>query len=138
MRALPVLICFLFLLACSKDVFKRYEKRIIGSWHITDVKRIGIGGDSKELPFQNGTFNFNEDGSLIYTNLAGNTFSGSWDIIKKTTGEQVTQSLQVTAIDFNSQLVKTEYYDDLAFTGTDHFKANIFSTTHTYVTHFRR
>jgi len=135
---LLVIFCWLFLPSCSKDVFKRYEKRIIGIWHITDVKRIGIGGDTKELTFQDGTFQFSENGGLTYTDLAGNKYSGSWDIVKKTSSEQVTQSLQITAVDFNTQLVQTQYYDDLAFTGTDHFKATINSTTHTYVTHFRR
>ena len=139
-RTFTLLIIFswLFLPSCSKDVFKRYEKRIIGIWHITDVKRIGIGGDTKDLAFQNGSFQFNENGSLTYTDLAGNIFSGSWDIVKKTNTDQVTQSLHITAVDFNTQLVQTEYYDDLAFPGTDHFKATINSTTYRYVTHFRR
>jgi hypothetical protein len=102
------------------------------------VKRIGIGGDTDNLPFQQGRFDFQEDGSLTYTNGLGDEFNGSWEITRKTINEQVTQSLQVTAIDFNSQQVRTEYYDDINFSGTDHFKGNIVSTTYSYVTHFRR
>ena len=57
---------------------------------------------------------------------------------KKMNDDERLQSLQVTAIDFTNQHVLSEYYDDLNFTGTDRFKANTVSGTHTYVTHFRR
>ena len=128
----------LLILGCSKDFLKSYENRIVGTWRISDVNRVGLGGNSDNLPFKEGSFIFNEDGSLIYTNLSGDVFKGSWDIRKKHTDNKTLQSLQITAVNFVGQNVLAEYYDDLNFTGTNHFKANITSGLHTYVTHFRR
>jgi len=128
----------LFFIGCSKDFLKSYEHRIVGTWTITDVNRVGLGGNTENLPFKQGTFNFNEDGSLIYTNASGAVYKGSWDIRKKWTDDKHVQSLQITAVDFVSQNVLTEYYDDLNFTGTNHFKANIITGSHAHVTHFRR
>ena len=48
---------------CSKDVLKRYDKRIVGSWRIADVDRFGIGGDRDNLLLQMDTFIFRDDGS---------------------------------------------------------------------------
>ena len=123
---------------CSKDFLKSYEHRIVGTWAITDVNRAGLGGNTDNLPFKQGTFTFNEDGSLVYTNISGAVFNGSWDIRKKWTDDKHIQSLQITAVDFANQNVLTEYYDDLNFTGTNHFKRKIISGSHTFVTHFRR
>ena len=136
---ISVIAFFLFILiGCSKDFLKSYEHRIVGTWTITDVNRVGLGGNTNNLPFKQGTFTFNEDGSLIYTNLSGAVYHGSWEIRKKWVDDKHIQSLQVTAVDFVSQNVLTEYYDDLNFTGTNRFKANIVSDFHTFVTHFRR
>ena len=129
--------CTLFA-GCSKDFLKSYEHRIVGTWTITDVNRVGLGGSTNNLPFKQGTFNFNDDGSLTYTNVSGDVYKGSWDIRKKWIEDKHIQSLQITAVDFTNQNVLTEYYDDLNFTGTNHFKANIIAGSHTYVTHFRR
>jgi hypothetical protein len=52
------------------------------TWSITDVNRIGLGGNTNNLPFKQGTFSFNEDGSMIYTNISGAVYKGSWDIKK--------------------------------------------------------
>ena len=133
-----IAISFLFLMGCSKDFLKSYERRIVGTWRISDINRVGIGGNTDNLPFKQGTFTFNEDGSLIYTNVSGAVYNGSWDIRKKWTDEQHIQSLQITAVDFANQNVLSEYYDDLNFTSTNHFKGKIISGPHTYVTHFRR
>ena len=129
---------FIFFIRCSKDFLKSYEHRIVGTWTITDVNRVGLGGSTSNLPFKQGTFDFNNDGSLVYTNLSGAVYKGSWDIRKKWTDDKHVQSLQITAVDFVSQNVLTEYYDDINFTGTNHFKATINSGAHAYVTHFRR
>ena len=129
---------FLFLMGCSKDFLKSYEHRIVGTWTITDVNRVGLGGNTNNLPFKQGTFDFNDNGSMVYTNGSGVVYKGSWDIRKKWIDDKHVQSLQITAVDFANQNVLTEYYDDLNFTGTNHFKANIISGSHTYVTHFRR
>jgi hypothetical protein len=132
-------VAFIILIsACSKDFLKRYDKRIVGTWHIDYVNVIGIGGSSSKLPFNNGTFTFLDDGSLEYSNSANEVFKGKWDIVKKTQGEQSVRSLQVSAVDYTSHEVLTQYYDDMNFTGTNHFKATINSNFQTYVTHFSR
>lgn len=133
-----IVFCFFFILGCSKDFLKSYDRRIVGTWRIADVNRVGLGGSTDNLPFKEGLVVFNSDGSLVYTNAAGAIYKGSWDIRKKHIDDETFQSLQITAVDFANQNVLTEYYDDLNFVGTNHFKANIISTTHTYVTHFRR
>jgi hypothetical protein len=131
---LPVVLFY----GCSKDVLKRYDKRIVGTWRISDVDRFGIGGDRDHLPFVDGNFTFRDDGTLTYVDATNANFEGTWDIVKKTINDETVRSLHVTAIDFNNQLVLSEYYDDIKFLGTNHFKANILRTLHTYVTHFRR
>jgi hypothetical protein len=60
-------LALLTLTACSKDFLKRYDDRIQGSWYISQVKRLGIGGDFNDLPFREGSFTFNGDGTLTYT-----------------------------------------------------------------------
>ena len=136
---LGLLLSFIVFSGCSKDFLKRYDKRIVGTWSITDINRVGLGGGSTaDLAFANGTFTFQEGGSLVYVNSSNATYQGSWDIVKKIIGEESIRSLQITAVDFTNQKVITEYYDDINFAGTDHFKANIVSGFHTYVTHFRR
>lgn len=133
MVAFMVIFC-----GCSKDFLKRYDKRIVGTWNISYVNVIGLGGSSSNLPFNNGTVTFLADGSLEYFNSANRTFEGKWDIVKKTQGEQSVRSLQLSAVDYTSHQVLTQYYDDMQFTGTNHFKATINSNFHTFVTHFSR
>lgn len=136
--ALVGMISFILLCGCSKDILKSYENRIIGTWRITDINKFGLGGDTDNLPFRDGTFTFNENGTMTYVNAANVPFNGSWEIKKKIVNGETFRSLQVTAIDFTNQQVLTEYYDDMNFTGTNRFKASVISTLRTYVTHFRR
>lgn len=134
-----ILLLSMVFLSCSKDAFKRYEKRIIGTWRITEIKTGIWGGNTDNLPFKNGLFTFNEDGSLIYVNASGTLNDGNWDIEKKWVADQtVHRSLLVTASNFSTQHVLTEYYDDIDFIGTDHFKAKTISGLHNFTTHFRR
>ena len=126
------------LFGCSKDFLKSYENRIIGTWRIADVKRVGIGGNTDNLPFKSGTLNFHENGTLEYVNSTNVNYQGTWEIVKRTLNDQTIQSLQVTAIDFTNQHVLAEYYDDMNFRSTNHFSANIVHHFHTYITHFRR
>lgn len=135
---LSVLLFFIVFSGCSKDFLKKYDKRIIGTWRIADVNRLGFGGNTDNLPFREGVFTFNEGGTLTYVNNANSVYQGSWDIVKKVIGDETVRSLQVTAVDFTGQQVLTEYYDDMIFSGTDHFKAEIISGWHSYMTHFRR
>jgi hypothetical protein len=133
----------LFLSNCSKDFLKSYDDRIIGTWHIDHVNKIGFGGDTDNLPFKEGNFNFMKDGTMTYTDASGNVYKGTWDIQKKTINDNngdasVFRSLQITAVNFTSQEVVSEYYDDISFVGTDYIRAKIFSPYRTYITHLRR
>jgi hypothetical protein len=133
---LLLLICSL---GCSKDVLKQYDKRIIGTWRIADVNRVGIGGSWDNVPFRSGFFSFREDGSLTYINPAGERFQGSWDITKKfRQNDDVERSLQITVVNFGTQDIQMTYFDDMNFWGTDYFKATTVAGLQTYVTHFRR
>lgn len=141
MKKIYVLNVFLFsflLYSCSKDFLKSYDKRIVGTWRISDVNRIGLGGSTSDLPFTNGTFTFYANGSMDYLNSSNVVFKGSWDIVKKTKDEDRVRGLQITAVDFANQQVLSQYYDDMNFLSTDHFKTSINLNFHSYVTHFRR
>lgn len=131
----------LLLAGCSKDFLKAYDDRIVGTWQITDVNKFGIGGSTSNLPFRDGSFSFMKDGSMTYTSSSGEVFKGTWDIEKKVINDEnssVYHSLQITAVNFNTQQVLGEYYDDINFTGTNHIKARIISGARTYVTHLER
>ena len=136
------IVSFLFFKGCSKDFLKPYDDRIVGTWQIEDVNKIGFGGSVNDLPFRDGSFRFNKDGTLVYTTTSGSVFNGTWDIQKKTVnrsdGSDVYHSLQITAVNFTTQQVLGEYYDDINFTGTNHIKARIILGTRTYVTHLSR
>ena len=128
----------LLLAGCSKDFLKRYDDRIEGSWYISKVNRIGIGGDFNDLPFREGSFTFNGDGTLTYTDDLGNVSNGSWNIQKRNVNNEVIRTFQITTVDFNTQLVRSEFYDDMNFRSTNHFVATINTSFRSYVTHFRR
>jgi hypothetical protein len=133
-----ILLSFIAFSGCSKDFLKKYDTRIIGTWRITDVNRVGLGGNTDNLPFTDGTFTFLDGGTLTYVNSANISYRGTWDIVKKIAGDETVHSLEVTVVNYSNQQALSEYYDDMNFTGTDHFKANIFSGFHAYVTHFSR
>ena len=136
----PFLVCSLFLAAgCSKDFLKSYEDRIEGTWQLVDVDRQGFGGSISNLPFQDGEFTFSEGGGFTYTNGAGNVYKGSWDIDRDwIRDDERIRSLSIVAVDFNSQEVRSENFDEMRFTGTNRFNAYIYSGAHTYVFRFRR
>ena len=135
---LCILSSLIFFNGCSKDFLKKYEDRIVGTWRIDDVNKIGFGGDTNNLPFRRGSFTFNDNGTLTYTNNNGAVYQGTWEIEKRTSGDAVVRTLHITAVDFNNQQVLSEFYDDMNFVGTDHFKTSIFKNAVTYVTHFMR
>ena len=54
---------FLFLSSCTKDMFWSPERRIVGTWELAEITKIGIG--SREVIFDRGVFTFYEDGSGI-------------------------------------------------------------------------
>ena len=150
---LTILVLFSALfISCSKDFLKRYEDRIEGTWNLIDVDRIGFNGSTSGLPFRDGQFTFSDGGSLEYVSTAGDTLKGSWDIRKRwMTGncytdengnyncdDRYVRSMQINAINFISQEVRSEYFDEIIFTGTNRFKAYIYTGFSTYVFRFRR
>lgn len=130
--AAPLIFFFLFAAGCSKDFLRSYEYRIIGTWRITDLDRRG-SGNSNNLPFTEGEFTFAEDGRFTWTN-GGRTYQGSWDI--RRSGDA--QSLYLTAVDFNAQDVRTEYFTDITFTNTNRIRATIEDGRRRYVYRFLR
>jgi hypothetical protein len=135
---LLVLLPAFFLSGCSKDVLKRYDDRIVGTWRVADVKRYGIGGSISRLPFNGGTFNFNPDGTLTYLSEENVSYEGRWDIDIIVRDDNTVHRLQISAVDFSTQEILSEYYDDMNFLGTNRFNASINLTYNTYVTQFRR
>lgn len=136
---LYLLVSIVTLFGCSKDFLKKYDKRIIGTWRITDVDRFGIGGDADDLLLKEGTFVFAEGGNLTYVTPGNITYQGTWDIIKRSSGDDDrVRNLQIILVNYSTQQVINQLYDDMDFAGTNHFKARIYSGLHTYVTHFRR
>lgn len=133
-----IFLAFVSLISCSKDFFKKYDERVIGTWRITDVDRRGAGGNINNLPFREGSFVFNDGGSLTYTDAANVSYQGSWDIIKKTIDGELRRGLEISVVNYNTQQLLFEYYDDMNFSGTNHFRTTIFSGSHSYITHFRR
>jgi hypothetical protein len=125
--------------SCSKDAFKSYEERIIGTWQLDDVNRVGIGGgDMDHLPFREGSFTFSDGGSLTYTDGAGQVYSGSWDIERIHSSDNMIRTLQLVVVNFATQELKSELFEEMYFTSTNKFKARITQGLHTYVFHFER
>ncbi len=129
----------LILAGCSKDFLKNYNDRIVGTWRLVDVDRRGIGGNTGNLPFRSGQFIFEEDGSLSYVNDAGEVYGGSWNISRQYgVNDDGNKTLEITAVNFTTQDVRTEIFERIQFTGTNRFKGFIYSGAHTYVFYFRR
>ena len=142
----------LLFFSCSKDFLKKYEDRIEGTWTLVDVDRIGLNGSTSGLPFRDGQFTFYDGGSLQYISTAGDTLQGNWNIRKRwMTGncytddngnyncnDRYVRSMQINAINFVTPEVRSEYFDEIRFTGTNRFKAFIYSGFSTYVFRFRR
>ena len=137
-----VLVLFITGNGCSKDVLKRYEQRIIGSWELVDVDRQG-GGSTSGLPFRDGRFTFEDNGSLVYADNAGSVFNGSWEMdydynYDQDGDNQTVRTLQIIAINFTSQEVRSEYFNEVRFTSTNKFRAFVRSGWRDYVFYFER
>lgn len=131
---------FFMLAACSKDIFKSYDKRITGgTWELYDVNNFGLGGRYSPA-FVNGHFEFMESGRLQYTNPQGQVYEGSWDIRRdRISGDNGDiRGLFITVINFQTQEVLSEYFDEIRFTGTNRFRAQINSGSRTYTFKFKR
>ena len=146
-----ILMGFLFL-GCSKDFLKRYEDRIEGSWRLTDVDRIGLGGSTSSVSFRDGLFTFSDGGGMEYINSSGQAYRGSWDIRRdwvrgrcytnenghNECNDRYVRSMNITAVNFITQDIRSEYFNEIIFTSTNRFKAYIYSGFRRYVFRFRR
>jgi hypothetical protein len=145
--------CTVFLfVGCSKDFLKRYEDRIEGTWELTDVDRLGWGGSTSGVVFRDGLFTFSENGGLEYASSSGQVYQGSWNMRRDWVrgqcytdengnyecDDRYVRSMHITAVDFANQDVRSEYFDEIIFTGTNRFKAYIYSGSRSYVFRFRR
>jgi hypothetical protein len=142
---------FLFA-GCSKDFLKRYEDRIEGVWQLTDVDRLGWGGNTSGVTFRDGLFTFSENGGLEYTSTSGQVYQGSWDLRRNWVrgqcytnedgytecDDRYVRSMHITAVDFANQDIRSEYFDEILFTGTNRFKAYIYTGSRSYVFRFKR
>jgi len=153
MKKLYILISFaiiIFPVACSKDFLKSYDKRIQGTWRLTDIDRYGFGSTSRQ--FSSGLFTFSDDGELTYVSDAGDTSTGSWNIQRRwSSGNCYTddngnrdcnnryiRTLAISVVNFTTQEFKSEYFDEIVFTGTNKFKAMIHLGAGVCVFRFRR
>lgn len=151
----PLLISFSILTlfsSCSKTAFWTMEERLRGTWTLTDVDRRGIGGGSDNVPLTEGTFNFMPEGKIEYTNRAGELYKGSWDLRHDRVGNDCyydeygnykcdtrdVRALQLTLINFTTQDVLTEFFDEIVFSGDNKFKAYIYAGSRTWIFYFRR
>ena len=135
-----ILLLALIQFGCSKDFLKPYEDRIEGgSWELHDIDRRGIGG-GYDPQFTGGKFVFFSGGELEYTDQAGNFYEGSWNMRKYNGGpdRDRIRSLSITVIDFTNNRVLVEDFDDMRFSGTDRFRAFVYTGNRTYVFRFKR
>ncbi|MCS3801994.1 hypothetical protein [Niastella sp. OAS944] len=124
--------------SCSKDFLKSYDRRITGgTWELYDINNFGVGS-RYNARFTNGKFTFESSGDVTYVNDQGETFTGSWDIRNYWQGENRLQTLYISVINYQTQQMISEYFDDMQFTGTNRFKAFVNTGNRTYTFKFKR
>jgi hypothetical protein len=131
-------ITVLLIAACSKDFLRSYDKRITGgSWELYDVNNFGLGSRYSPV-FNGGRFTFGSSGQATYTSSQGEVYEGNWDIRHEYQGDDRIRSLFITVINFQSREVLSEYFDNIQFTGTNRFKAFVYTGGRTYTFKFKR
>jgi hypothetical protein len=149
---LSLLLPTLLFSGCSKDFLKRYEDRIEGTWQLTDVDRLGWGGSTGDVVFRDGLFTFSDNGKLEYVSTSGQVYQGSWDMRREWVrgncytnedgysecNDRYVRSMHITAVDFATQEIRSDYFNEIVFTSTNRFKAYIYSGSRNYVFRFRR
>jgi hypothetical protein len=149
---LSLLLPTLLFSGCSKDFLKRYEDRIEGTWQLTDVDRLGWGGSTGDVVFRDGLFTFSDNGKLEYISSSGQVYQGSWDMRREWVrgncytnedgysdcNDRYVSSMHITAVDFATQEIRSDYFNEIVFTSTNRFKAYIYSGSRNYVFRFRR
>ncbi|SDC11408.1 hypothetical protein [Niabella drilacis] len=141
---LPVLlITLLAFTGCSKDLLKRYEKRIVGDWDVEVINLSGSGG--LPVTFGEGSYHFSEDRSFTFTSLRGIQYNGNWKIQKYGSDDNCSgcssnniHSLLVSAADGSGEL-KSDYFNTIRFSDTDNqFSATMVNGTRSAVFKFSR
>lgn len=132
--ALSILLVSLIATSCTKD----YENKIIGNWQLADVDKVGFGHSSNNLPFRDGYFSFDNSSQLQYSTLSGAIYHGTWQIRNENSYDDSNQILFVTAINFNTQEIRSEHFSELHFISKNRFKAYVTSGIDKYVFYFRR
>ncbi|MBZ4190948.1 hypothetical protein [Niabella beijingensis] len=143
LKTTTALLFLLAVSACSKDAFKRYEKRIIGDWQVEEIKSYGFG--SLRIDFGEGDYRFSEDRSFSFTGRTGTEYRGKWEIRKYWEGGNCDdcssdriRTLMISAVNDQSGELKSDYFNDIQFTGTDRFNATMANGSRTRVFKFRR
>ena len=143
----------LFLLAlsaCTKVPLREYEEAVVGSWELYDVDRVG-GGSTSGLRIRDGKFQFDANGSMRYTDVNGNVYTGSWRMDRSWVRENCrydngyqecdsrhVKDLQISAIDFTNQRTIMEYFEEIRFTSETGFRAYLRTNDRRYVYYFRK
>lgn len=143
------LVVLILFTGCSKDFLKPYDDRIEGVWELTDVDKLGFG--STNLDFTGGRFTFYGNGRLEYEDGYGGFYEGRWDIRKRNIPDcyideygnsvcdnRYVKTLSLNVTDFATHDMRTEFFDEIVFTGTNRFKAFLYDGGRTYVFRFRR
>lgn len=144
-----LLLATVLLSACSKDILKPYDDRIEGTWELTDINKIGFGNTN--LSFDGGRFTFYGNGRMKYEDGYGGYYEGEWQIRNRNIPDCYTdengvnvcdnryvKTLLINVTDFGSHDVRSEFFDEMVFTGTNRFKAYIYDGGRTYVYKFSR
>lgn len=142
-------VMLLLFTGCSKDILKPYDDRIEGVWELTDVDKVGFG--STNLDFTGGRFTFYGNGRLEYEDGYGGFYEGRWDIRKRNIPDcyideygnsmcdsRYVRTLSMNVTDFANHDMRTEFFDEIVFTGTNRFKAYLYDGNRTYVFRFKR
>jgi len=140
---LPALLgALLVFTGCSKDIFDRYEKKILGDWEAEGIDSYGSG--SLPVNFGQGSYHFSGDKSFTFTNLRGIQYNGKWRIQRYGSTDDCSgcssdniRSLLVSAMEGSGDL-KSDYFNQISFSGTDRFSATMMNGTRTGVLKFRR
>jgi hypothetical protein len=135
---LSLLLSLWLLAGCSKDFLRSYDRRITGgTWELYDVNNFGIGS-RYNARFTGGRFTFESSGDVTYVNNHGDVYTGNWDIRNVWQDEDRRQTLFVSVLNFQTQDMISEYFDDMQFTGTNRFKAFVYAGGRTYTFKFKR
>jgi hypothetical protein len=131
-------VALLIVAGCSKDFLKTYDRRITGgTWELYDVNNFGVGS-RYNARYTGGKFTFESSGDVTYVNGQGEVFTGSWDIRNVWQDDNKRQTLYVSVLNFQTREMISEYFDDMQFTGTNRFKAFVYTGGRTYTFKFRR